>query len=248
MSKFLLLFVPFLGIMCLIGALLFTFFPTYLWVSQVIVGIAIIPIAITLMTNFMTLPLASPFLDAKLKGKTILFISRKNGSIVMRIPDGNSITNMDVDNFGTFLDNPNARKMFAGLPAYLVYEDIAVPAQLDVIKLCTRLEDAGIKTFEEWALDVNKIVYKDLDLKSVYSYVNNLAPTFINVRIERIAADLSKEYRQAWKAILPWISVMLVGLVFASISYVIIMSVVPSSAPAVASVPPSVPYVPQINP
>ena len=244
MGKALIMFPPFAGAVFIVGALIFTFFPTYMWVTQLALGIALLCPIVSLLISYMILPIASAFSDAKFGNKTIWFITRKNGSIIMRTSDSNTIANNDIEPFGTFLDNTHARKTFGGLPAYQVFEDCAVPPELDTIKLCQRLETAGIHSLEDWSKDIQKIEYQDLDVKSVKRYFNNLNPTFVNVRIERIAAELSKEYRAAWKAILPWISIMLVGLVFSAIAYVIITSV---ATPTPQQLP-SVPYVPQISP
>jgi hypothetical protein len=248
MGKLMLMGVPLLSVVFIIGSITASFYSSYLWVTQILLVISILPIMISMLLSSMTMDVSAPFFDAKMKHKTILFITRKNGSIVMKVPDSKKVTNMDLDGYGTFLDNPEARKVFSGLPAYQVYEDTGIPPQLDVIKICSRMKNAGINSLEDWRKEGNKekIKYHDLDLKSVYEYHNNTGPTLINVRIERIAAELSAEYRQVWREILPWVSIMLVGLIFAAIAFTIIQSVsAPDGVPATL---PSVPGSGLINP
>lgn len=235
-----------LAILTIIGAISFSFYPAYLWVTQVVSIVTFILIILGCALVYMLEPVA-PFLSAKWGSKSIWFILQKNGQIVMKVAQAKHGNN-DIDGFGSFLDNQHARKVFAGMPAYQVFEDCAVPPETDTILLCERLENAGINSFEEWNKAPNAIKYSDLDLKSPKRYFNNLNPNFVNVRIERIAAELSKEYRQAWKDILPWISIMLVGLIFAAISYVIITSVTSQPVPAGTVQPYQAPaYVPAIG-
>ena len=208
-------------------------------IAQVLIGIGAVLSMVTMMFLFMLKPV-QPYLDAKLRNGMIFFIAQVNGNIVMKVPDKKTVS-FDIEPYGTFFGNPHARKSFGGVPAFQVFEETSVPPEDDLVRFCARLERAGIKSLDEFKENLlnntNTVKYDDLDLKSITRYFNYVNPHYVNVRIERIAAELSKEYRQAWKAILPWISIMLVGLVFAAISYVIITSVATPTMVSAGPVP-----------
>jgi len=233
------IFIAFVAVVVCIGALAFTFYPSYTIITQVLIIIVMGLCGVTMMFLFMLKPV-QPYLDAKLKNGMIFFITQVNGNIVMKVPDKKTVS-FDIEPFGTFFGNPHARKSFGGVPCFQVFEENSVPPEDDLVKFCSRLEKGGIRSLEEFKQNLvegtNGVSFEDLDLKSITRYFNYVNPHYVNVRIERIAAELSKEYRQAWKSILPWISIMLVGLIFAAISYVIITSVAVPAPTTLPSVP-----------
>jgi len=233
------IFVAFVSVIVCIGALLFTFMPGYIMITQVLVIIVLGLCMVTMLFLFMLKPV-EPYLDAKLKNGMIFFVTQVNGNILMKVPSKKTVS-FDIEPFGTFFGNPHARKSFGGVPAFQVFEENSVPPEDDLVRFCSRLEKGGIRSLEEFKENLvngtNEVKYDDLDLKSITRYFNYVNPHYVNVRIERIAAELSKEYRQAWKAILPWISIMLVGLVFAAIAFTIITSVATPAPTVMPTIP-----------
>lgn len=196
-----------------------------------------------------------PYLDA---------IIRKLPLLIMHLTDNNLIfltgkhkaTTVDTVNFGSFIRNPDSIKTFVGsnfkvkingeieslslggVKTMLVYEENAVPPEVDLIKICTNLQEAGIESLEDWKEkaknDEHVIETKGLDLKVIGRFFDIVNPHYLSVRIERIAAELAREYSQGWMKILPWVSIMMVALMFGAIAFVIIKSVMDgdtSSAP-----------------
>lgn len=235
------IFLAFLGIVISIGALLFTFLDSkYTMITQILIMVVIL-VNILGMILFYLLNPFSAFLEAKLKNGMIFFIQQVNGNIVMKFPSKKTVT-FDIEPYGTFFGNPHARKSFYGVPAYTVHEEIAVPPEDTLTKFCMRLEEAGVSSIEKFKQNIregnNTVRYSDLDIKAIVRFFNYVNPHYVNVRVERIAAELSREMRQQWKTILPWISMMLVGLIFAAIAYVIITG---AQQPATPPTPPSSP-------
>lgn len=130
-------------------------------------------------------------------------------------------------------------RSFGGVKTYLVYEENAVPPEVDLVKLCQRLEETNIKDIGSLREKLNDktspIVFKDLDLKSITRYFDYVNPHYLNVRVERTAARLSKKYSQSWQKLLPWISMMTMALLFGAVAYAIIMS---ATSPAAVAPPP----------
>ena len=139
------------------------------------------------------------------------------------------------------LDIDTKTRSFGGVKTYLVYEENAVPPETDLVKLCQRLEETNIKDIgslrKKLGNKKSPIIFKDLDLKSITRYFDYVNPHYLNVRVERTAARLSKKYTQSWQKLLPWISMMTMALLFGAVAYAIIMSAVsgPAVAPPVAT-------------
>lgn len=137
------------------------------------------------------------------------------------------------------LDIDTKTRSFGGVKTYLVYEENAVPPETDLVKLCQRLEETNIKDIgslrKKLGNKKSPIIFKDLDLKSITRYFDYVNPHYLNVRVERTAARLSKKYTQSWQKLLPWISMMTMALLFGAVAYAIIMSAVSPAATAPAA-------------
>ena len=98
-------------------------------------------------------------------------------------------------------------RSLGGVKAYLLYEENAVPPETDLVRLCQRLEDTNIKDIKTLRRKLHDskspIIFRDLDLKSITRYFDYVNPHYLNVRVERTAARLSKNYQQSWQKLLP---------------------------------------------
>lgn len=211
-----------------------THFMGYFWITIIILFITAILSMGSIILGVLIAPMEG-YLMAKLRNSSLMLVTLVNGNIVLRNPAKKSVT-VDDSNLGTFILNPLVVRSFYGVKCMLTHEELAVPPPLDVMILCNRLKKEGINTFKEFSDQVKnnatQVKYHDIDFTAVVGYINYVHPHYINVRIERIAAELAKQYRQTWQQILPWISIMMLALLFGAIAYVIISSAVSTpSAP-----------------
>lgn len=233
--------------------------PILLLISQICAFIAFIgAIALTMLAHMCT-PIM-PYLEAVMKKSMLVIINQVNDNLIMAVPTKKTTT-VDVDNYGTFVGNPHSVKTFVGdteividenvtarslggVKTLLVYEENAVPPETDLVKICQRLESVGIHSMQDWKDEVKKgknpIYVKDLDLKVITRYFEYVNPHYLNVRVERIAAELAREYRQTWEKILPWVSMMIIALLFGAIAFVIINSVLDTGTTTVTNSIPTI--------
>jgi len=124
------------------------------------------------------------------------------------------------------IDGKAKLRSFGGTKMYLVYEENAVPPEVDLVRLCQRMENNGIQNLGSLRESIKEgkspIVFKDLDLKSITRYFEYVNPHYLNVRIERSAAKLAKRYSQTWQKVLPWITMMMMCMLVAAIAYTMV--------------------------
>jgi hypothetical protein len=239
--------VSFLGIIFGIGAMAFTFYPKYMMITQVLILLMAACSGLSILFLFMMKGVEG-YLDAKLKGGIIFFVSKINGEIEMKIPSKAQLqcepyakTIREADNpkgADGYVNEAHTRNSFGGVPAFQIFETTPFEKKKTPNDLFNQLERVGtnqVLQFKEQCMITNANEFETISLQSVTRYFNYVNPHYVGVRIERMAAELSKEYRQTWKTILPWISIMLVGLIFAAIAYVIITSVAGPSATQLAN-------------
>jgi len=226
------------------ASLVFQFIPAYSYMATIASFLAFIGGMITLMMGFMLSPVM-PYLEAVMKKSMLMIINLSNNNLIMDVPKKKAST-ADTRFDGTFIINPHSvrtfmgkvpidiaknvvGKSFGGVKTLLVYEENAVPPEIDLVKLCDRLSDANIKSLDEWKTKVQAgetpIEVRDLDIKVVSRYFAYIHPHYLNVRIAKIAAELAREYSQTWQKILPWISMMIVLMLMGVLAFIMLTSV-----------------------
>jgi len=203
----------------------------YFLYSQIAMVLSMLMIAVTFILVFILKPVL-PFLKAKLSNGMIMFITEINDNIKMIVPNKRTITLDAGKEYGTFLGNPHAAKRFGGVNTYQIYEENAVPPETELVSICSRLQEMNIDNYSVFSEnpdtilknDGMKVILKDLDLKSVTRYFDYINPHYVNVRIENAIAEVLKDNRESWKALLPWITMMGVLLIFGAVAYAIVQS------------------------
>lgn len=176
-----------------------------------------------------------PALWARIKGRPILVVIRKDNSIALRVPNYEA-GDLSDGTYGDYIiarsENPEYASVFSfphGLAGAFVLDNVGMTLSPRLAYDIEKIRDAGILNTEEFELLLQRVERKedteeDKNIMKRFQSVNltavenffkyNLNPNFYRSRLERRVARTLLEQRQIpWKWILIFLLIVLVGAV-----------------------------------
>lgn len=137
-----------------------------------------------------TKPVAFPYLLAKLKNGTLLILKTETGQHVLINTDRHYKTKR----YGQFLPNLEAIFHIGGMPCAYAYSGMAVPPSEGAREAGEKLAAAHATAYGDLETTATKAEEKGIltkkDVQALYSYANNVSPTFVESRIEHRVAEI----------------------------------------------------------
>ncbi len=198
-------------------------------------SIAIITLLIFILFIIVTKAVSIPFLMAKLKNGTLLFMKKTNGKYEL-VHGRDRGTIIDAGKYGTFVPNIDAATSLGGVPIYKTFQLIAVPATDQANEAATKLKDADFEpgnTFKETIESAkNQLVLDDADVSALYNYSNAVNPHYLNSRIERRVAEVLRAYRDNLPKLMGYAIIGFILMMGAALGFYIISDALTSGSAA----------------